>query len=218
MSARQAAAESAINAVPPTAAISATAEARRDGAKVLRVLGAAWRLPAETMTMLTTVFGARGEALRRVLDARLGGSPARSSARGRPPGSHGHAQWHHRPHGRHDARRGAPRRPLRLARPRLPGHGTPRRAPPRCAACSPRFNADQPVIVSWLVDFNAPRPQAPAWSSFTRGPPRAPGRAPHRPPRLPVSGLADGTVFRAGQSLPRPTARALRRARSSSSA
>jgi len=203
MSARQAAAESAINAALSDGGELATAEARRDGAKVLRVLGAAWRLPAETMTMLTTVFGARGEkrfdgystrasvgrsAVKRAADLQVrtavrSGTTTRTVdttlAEVLPGGRYGWVALDY------------------------PGTWNTSGRPAAMRRLLTALNADQPVIVSWLVDFNAlDSVGAFRMEQLTRA-----GRPGRQGGHLTVlhdyqSRLADGTVFRAGEALP----------------
>jgi hypothetical protein len=203
MSARQAAAQTAINNALSDGGELATAEARRDGAKVIRVLAQAWQLPAATVTMLTTVFGARGEkrfdgysqrasagrtAVRRAADI-----PVRTATRSGttvrtvdatladvlPGGRYGWVAFDYPGTWNTSARPAAMRRLLTA------------------------LNADQPVIVSWLVDFNAlDSVGAFRMEQLTRA-----GRPGRQGGHLTVlhdyqSRLADGTVFRVGENVP----------------
>ncbi len=155
MSARQAAAERAVNEALSDGGELATPEARRDGARVLTVLGRAWGLSPSIMTTLRNVFGNAGEK-------RFDGYSNRATStrsRARPPSS--------------IQIRTATRSGTTITRQDgtladvLPGGRYAWRAydypgtwntsgrPEAMRRMLRALNADQPVIVSWLVDFNA---------------------------------------------------------------
>lgn len=155
MSARQAAAERAVNAALADGGELGTPEARRDGAKVLAVLGRAWGLSSSIMTTMKNVFGNAGER-------RFDGYSNRATSvrtRAMPPSR------------------------ITIRTPRLvnntvtyvngtladvltggqyawrgvdyPGLWNTSARPAAMRRMLRALNADAPVIVSWLVDFNA---------------------------------------------------------------
>lgn len=155
MSARQAAAERVINEALSDGGELATPEARRDGARVLTVLGRAWGLSSSIMSTMRSVFGNNGER-------RFDGFSNRATSlrtRAIPPA----------------------RIPIRTARrvsgtitnvdgtladvltggqyawraADYPGSWAASRRPEAMRRMLTALNADAPVIVSWLVDFNA---------------------------------------------------------------
>jgi hypothetical protein len=202
MSARQAAAQTAINNALSDGGELATPEARRDGARVLRVLGAAWQLSAETMTMLTTVFGERGEkrfdgysqratvgrsTIKRAADF-LVRTAVRSNNTVRtvdatladvlPGGRYGWVAFDY------------------------PGTWNPSGRPAAMRRLLTALNADQPVIISWLVDFNA----LDNVGAFRMEQLMRAGRPGRQGGHLTVlhdyqSRLPDGTVFRVGENV-----------------
>jgi hypothetical protein len=155
MSARQAAAERAVNTALSDGGELATPEARRDGARVLSVLARAWNLSPSIMTTLKNVFGNAGEKrfdayTNRATSTRTRAKPAssiqiRTATRSGttvttvnatladvlPGGRYAWRAYDYPGTWNTSARPEAMRRMLRA------------------------LNADAPVIISWLVDFNA---------------------------------------------------------------
>jgi len=155
MSARQAAAERAINMALSDGGELATPEARRDGARVLNVLARAWNLSPSIMTTIKNVFGNAGER-------RFDGYSNRATntrTRAKPPSSiqvrtvvrNGNTistvdatLADVLPGGRHAWRAFD-----------YPGTWNPSARPEAMRRMLRALNADAPVIISWLVDFNA---------------------------------------------------------------
>ncbi len=202
MSARQAAAQTAINTALSDGGELATAADRRDGAKVLRVLARAWNLSDTVTQQLVTVFGASGEkrfdgysnraqvgrsSIRRAADIQIR-TVQRSSGTNRtvdgtladvlPAGRYAWRAYDYPGTWNTSGRPEAMRRLLRA------------------------LNADQPVIVSWLVDFNALDTRG----AFRMEQLTMAGRPGRQGGHLTVlhdyqTRLADGTVFAVGQNL-----------------
>lgn len=155
MSARQAAAERAINAALTTGELS-TPEARRDGAKVLRVLGQAWGLSDSIMTTIRNVFG---NAAERRFDGFSTNRATSVRTRAVPPAriqirtarlvnntvSYVNGTLADVLTGGQYAWRAAD----------YPGLWNTSGRPAAMRRMLRALNADAPVIVSWLVDFNA---------------------------------------------------------------
>jgi hypothetical protein len=155
MSARQAAAERIVNQSLSDGGELATLEARRDGARVFAVLARAWSLSPSVVTTLKNVFGNGGEKRfdsysSRATSTRTRAKPAssilvRTAVRSGttvtqvnttladvlPGGTYAWRAYDYPGTWNTSARPEAMRRMLRA------------------------LNADAPVIVSWLVDFNA---------------------------------------------------------------
>lgn len=155
MSARQAAAERAINTALADGGELGTPEARRDGAKVLDVLGRAWGISSSVMTTLKNVFGNAGER-------RFDGYSNRATSvrtRAMPPSrilvrtprlvnntvSYVNGTLADVLTGGQYAWRGVD----------YPGLWNTSGRPAAMRRMLRALNADAPVIVSWLVDFNA---------------------------------------------------------------
>jgi len=155
MSARQAAAERAINTALSDGGELSTPEARRDGARVLAVLGRAWGLSDSIMTTMRNVFGANGE---RRFD---GFSNRATSVRTRAiPPSRIQIRTARRVNGTITNVNGTLADVLTGGQyawraSDYPGSWAAARRPEAMRRMLTALNADAPVIVSWLVDFNA---------------------------------------------------------------
>jgi hypothetical protein len=156
-SARQSAAQTAINAALADGGELATREARRDGAVVLRVLTRAWGLNPTVSAMITQVFGTKGEKrfdgssnrashlrtpIVRALDLSI-----RTVSRDRTTGAVRQAEGNLSevmPGGR-----------LGWTAVDYPGTWNTSGRPEAMRRMLRALNQNQPVVVSWLVDFNA---------------------------------------------------------------
>jgi hypothetical protein len=155
MSARQAAAETAINAALSDGGELATPEARRDGARVLAVLGRAWGLSDSVMTTLRNVFGNDGSRRfdgysNRATSTRTRAMPPsriaiRTARRVGTTVSYVNGTLADVLTGGQYAWRAAD----------YPGSWGASQRPAAMRRMLSALNADAPVIVSWLVDFNA---------------------------------------------------------------
>jgi hypothetical protein len=155
MSARQAAAERAVNTALSDGGELATLEARRDGARVLTVLARAWNLSPSIMTTIKNVFGNAGERrfdayTNRATSTRTRAKPAssiqiRTAVRSGTTISNVNATLADvLPGGRYAWRAYD-----------YPGTWNTSARPEAMRRMLRALNADAPVIVSWLVDFNA---------------------------------------------------------------
>lgn len=199
MSARQAAAERVINEALSDGGELATPESRRDGAKVLAVLGRAWNLSTSIMTTLKNVFGNAGERrfdgfTNRATSTRTRAMPpSRISIRtvrlvnntvSRVDGTLADVLT-----GGQYAWRAAD----------YPGLWNTAGRPAAMRRMLRALNADAPVIVSWLVDFNALN----STGAFTMAQLRTAGRPGRQGGHMTVLHdyqvrFADGSVLPAG--------------------
>jgi hypothetical protein len=202
MSSRQSAAQAVINTALSDGGELATREARRDGARVLSVLARAWNLRPEMVTTLTSVFGTRGEK-------RFDGYSTRAQA-GRTTVRTA-ASLQVRTHTRSGGTIRSIDTTLFEVLPGgryawvafdYPGSWGASQRPEYMRRMLRALNADAPVIVSWLVDFNA----LDNTGAFRTEQLTMAGRPGRQGGHLTVlhdyqTRLADGTVFRVGQSL-----------------
>jgi hypothetical protein len=155
MSARQAAAERAVNQALSAGGELATPEARRDGARVFAVLARAWNLSPSIITTLKNVFGNAGE---KRFDAYTNRATS-TRTRARPPTSILVKTV---------VRSGATTTTVDATLADVlpggryawrafdyPGTWNASARPAAMRRLLTALNADAPVIISWLVDFNA---------------------------------------------------------------
>jgi len=155
MSARQAAAERTVNQALSAGGELATPEARRDGARVFAVLARAWNLSPSIVTTLKNVFGNAGEKrfdayTNRATSTRTRARPSTSILvktvvrRGATTTTLDATLADVLPGGRYAWRAFD-----------YPGTWNASARPAAMRRLLTALNADAPVIISWLVDFNA---------------------------------------------------------------